>query len=373
MNEEAKKYFSQGINCINLKRYERAIACFDKAIDIDLEAEFYMYRGIAKLNLKQYEEAIKDFDEAIDIGPKYPKAYYNRGDAKQELGQYEEAIKDYSKAIETNSRYSEAYVNRSIAKINLGQYKEAVKDCSKAIKINPKDYKAYMNRGNAKLGLKQYEEAIDDYNEAIEINPKFAEAYYNRGVAKKELGQQKEAEKDFQKANQLNPKLFIDKETEELREETQKIGKETQKARDFQKILEEATKQFKKTSKWWLITLGLFSTVVVVVLIAWICLKDVNQFDFSKISLSVFLITLNFFVMRQYTNAKRLYLETNNRLIASKLFESVKQDKNNTVKEISYKKLIGAIVSSPYNQQNYKNDGGDLEGSLSRLIEKLKK
>ena len=42
-------------------------------------AEAYNSRGIAFAKRREYDKAIADYDKAIDLDPKYAKAYYQRG------------------------------------------------------------------------------------------------------------------------------------------------------------------------------------------------------------------------------------------------------------------------------------------------------
>ena len=99
-NQEAEKYFNEGMAELERGAYEGAIAKFTEVIEINQNlAGVYINRGVAKVNLKQYKEAIADYDRAIAINPNYADAYYNRGNVKVELKQYNEAIADYDRIL----------------------------------------------------------------------------------------------------------------------------------------------------------------------------------------------------------------------------------------------------------------------------------
>jgi len=89
-------------------------------------------QGIALLEKRQYDRAIAFFNEALEINPGDAKAYCNRGWAYAGKSQYDKAISDYTRAIEINSRYADAYINRGWAYHYTGQYDKAYSDWSRA-------------------------------------------------------------------------------------------------------------------------------------------------------------------------------------------------------------------------------------------------
>ena len=112
--ETAEDYNEKGNVFIDHYEYEKAIECFDKAIELDPNfIDAYSSRGNVYNYLKQYDKAIADFDRTIILNPDYAEVYYSRGRAYSGLGQYESAIEDYNKAIELDSNFTTgAYNNR---------------------------------------------------------------------------------------------------------------------------------------------------------------------------------------------------------------------------------------------------------------------
>jgi len=76
------------------------------------QAKQFFSEGIDKTYKGDFESALKDFDKAIELKADYSEAYYQRGNVKFNLRNYNEAIMDYNKAIEINPDYADAYVNR---------------------------------------------------------------------------------------------------------------------------------------------------------------------------------------------------------------------------------------------------------------------
>lgn len=84
-----------------MKQYERAIADYDKAIEINTEdANAYNNQGASYNGLELYEHAIKDFDKAIELEPEHAAAYHNRGTSYVRLELYARIRTDYDKAID---------------------------------------------------------------------------------------------------------------------------------------------------------------------------------------------------------------------------------------------------------------------------------
>lgn len=129
--------------------------------------ETYNGRGIAYANLKKYEEAIANFNKAIGIDENNKDAYNNRGNVYSYLKKYKEAIADYNKTIGIDEDFKEAYNGRGIAYSYLKKYEEAIADYNKVIKLNPKGLNGYYNRGILYKNMGVLDKALDDYNKAF--------------------------------------------------------------------------------------------------------------------------------------------------------------------------------------------------------------
>lgn len=65
---------------------EKKIEYFDRVLELKPDfAGAWNLRGLEFVVLKRYEEAIASFDKALEIRPGYPEAKYNREDAETEL------------------------------------------------------------------------------------------------------------------------------------------------------------------------------------------------------------------------------------------------------------------------------------------------
>jgi tetratricopeptide (TPR) repeat protein len=87
--------------------------------------------------LGEYNKAIECFNKAIDLNPKSEKAWANKGNALIKLGKYNEALQACDKAIKINPKSSIAWFNKGYAFIKLGDPVEANQAYDMAIEINP--------------------------------------------------------------------------------------------------------------------------------------------------------------------------------------------------------------------------------------------
>ena len=204
----ADAYFNRGFVYYNLKQWQKALADYNKAIELNPDlADAYFNRGVVYHNLKQWQKALADYDKAIELNPDLADAYYNRGVTYDNLKQWQKAIADYNQAIELDPNYTDAYYNRGYVYHNLKQWQKAIADYNKAIELNPNLADTYVSRGYAYADLKKWQKALADYNKAIELNPNLADAYFNRGVVYHNLKQWQKALADYDKAIELNPNL----------------------------------------------------------------------------------------------------------------------------------------------------------------------
>ena len=65
---------------------EKKIEYFDKVLKLKPDfAGVWNLRGLEYIILRRYDEAIASFDKALEIRPVYPEAKYNKEDAETEL------------------------------------------------------------------------------------------------------------------------------------------------------------------------------------------------------------------------------------------------------------------------------------------------
>lgn len=230
---EAWELNNKGLSFYSLGKYEEAIACYDKAMELDPGlGGAPTNKGNIFYSLGKYHEAITYYDKSIKADPGYSLAWNNKGGALSALNKYEEAIAYYDKAIDIDPEYAEAWDNKGLALANLRRYDDALKCIDEALRLNPSlpqtqklkqsileklgmvssvdeiklESREYNTKGFDLYNLGKYEEAISYFDKAIALNPRDALAWVNKGTALGNLGKFQEAVKCYDKALEINPR-----------------------------------------------------------------------------------------------------------------------------------------------------------------------
>ena len=197
---------NKGLALFNLKRYEEAMECFDKNIEIKpRDFQGYENKGRALLNLKKNEEAIRCFDKAIELKPTSWISWDNKGRALFNLQKFEEAIECFNKALEDNPRNVETWNIKGMALDNLDKYKEAVESFDRAVEITPELEGVWANKGITLAKLNKLGDAIECWDRVLEINPKNKIACIVKGEMLSYLGRHDEAIECCEKALEIDP------------------------------------------------------------------------------------------------------------------------------------------------------------------------
>jgi PAS domain S-box-containing protein len=126
-------YYKQG-------RFQDAIACFDRVIEMDPgHVEAWQDRGICLKELGRYEEAIQSFDRVIDLNAPTTETFYYKGEALEKLGRssgnaglFEEAIRYFDKVLELDPSHINAWNYRGLCLKELRRNEEAKKSFDRA-------------------------------------------------------------------------------------------------------------------------------------------------------------------------------------------------------------------------------------------------
>jgi len=158
----------------------------DEVLATQKDAELYVWRGNIWYNKKKYDKAIADYNKALEINPKYEIALYNRGLGLVAKKEYDKAIVNFTDVIKLHSECAYVFYNdRGMAWKAKKEYDKAIADYTKAIKINPDFANAYYNRGLAKkeknVDLKEIKHDFEKYLELTidenDIWAKYAKYY----------------------------------------------------------------------------------------------------------------------------------------------------------------------------------------------------
>ncbi len=143
------------------------------------EAEAFKNRGNVYFAKGDYQRAIALFTKAIQVDPNYAPAYNNRGNSYGRLGKYAQGIADLSKALALNPSTADVYYyNRAQIYRRKGDFRRAIADFTTAHELNPKDIGTLLYRGKTYLKVDSSHLAVKDFQRLITLRPKSASYRY---------------------------------------------------------------------------------------------------------------------------------------------------------------------------------------------------
>lgn len=111
---------NQGNLCMKEDKFEEAVACYTKAIELSPDtAVFYCNRAAAYSRLNKHQKAIDDCKIALEIDPQYSKAYGRMGIAYSSLENHAKAVECYRKSLELDPTNVNCQQNLSVAEERL--------------------------------------------------------------------------------------------------------------------------------------------------------------------------------------------------------------------------------------------------------------
>jgi type IV pilus assembly protein PilF len=124
-----------------LRDWDRAIECFQKAVDDVLYKTphvGYNNLGLAYYNKGELQKALDKYRHAIRLFPSYSLCYRNMGIAYEATNKWDLAIDAYEKAIFYAPEYAAAYLSLGTLYLKLHQNKKAAEALMQTIKTDKK-------------------------------------------------------------------------------------------------------------------------------------------------------------------------------------------------------------------------------------------
>jgi tetratricopeptide (TPR) repeat protein len=203
----ADAHLNRGNALKKLKRFDEALASYDKAIALKGEPDPAMLncRGSVLRDLGRLDEALADLDLAVSLNPNLVEAFNNRGNVFSDMGRLDEALSDYDRAIALKPDNADAFNNRGNLHKQFGENEQALQDYEKATTLKPDYPQAFYNYGTTLCDLRRFDAALTQFARAIALRSDYAEAFYNRGTALMALRRIDDALADFAQALALKP------------------------------------------------------------------------------------------------------------------------------------------------------------------------
>lgn len=195
-----------------VKEHQKSIDALNTVIAAEpTNAEAHFYKGMNQKEMKDTAKAIASFQKALEID----NNYY---DAAMQLGLLFTAKKDkiateyFATAIRLNPRSTEAYFGRAYYYQLVKQFQKSLFDYRKVIEYDPSNDKAYYNVGYINYEAGKYDEAMRSWNICIEMNNQNIMAYYMRGLLHEQRKNYSDAKLNYEYVLQLDPEYTLAKE-----------------------------------------------------------------------------------------------------------------------------------------------------------------
>ncbi|MEB8342615.1 tetratricopeptide repeat protein [Streptomyces endophyticus] len=220
--------------------YEKAVAEYDRAIELDAElARAYYGRGYTRLFQGREREALADLDRALEHDPDDGDTFIRRAEAHWFLDETPEALEEIERALHVAPSDLEALALKGVLLYELGRHEEALDalgrsgagdgDRAHAVKnqaqvhrqlggdtdtwsdrderVNLAPNTVLLARGRAFRMRRdgRCQEAVIECDRTLRLGGPSPHAYWNRGAAQRDLGRPDEAERDFTRALELQP------------------------------------------------------------------------------------------------------------------------------------------------------------------------
>ncbi|MCU0532859.1 MAG: tetratricopeptide repeat protein [Hydrococcus sp. Prado102] len=214
---------NRGYALARLRDYEKMLESCKTATIIEPKAIYaWNCQGEALHNLKRYDEAIAAFDKGMALDSHNPVFSINKTESLLKLGNINEALDAIDRAIEllkqNNKSDGQELVSRELsvafnskAKILLQQeeHEEALNAYDSALSYAPNYFAASQGRGVALRKLRRYDEAIAQFNQLLDVpkqtDDQKAETLYYLGLTLNNLDRTQEAIAAFDEALNLKP------------------------------------------------------------------------------------------------------------------------------------------------------------------------
>lgn len=156
---------------------EEARKHFLKAVDLDSHySNAYNNLGVVYLDMKRWDDAIPCFEKALaDILYATPEnAWYNLGIAYENKRNYPKAVECYKKSIDlasANPRVCQVYKRLGRTYHSSGKYLDAMGSLEKGRSLCPKDPEIRLFLGDAYIRTGEKKRAVEEYREALRLDP----------------------------------------------------------------------------------------------------------------------------------------------------------------------------------------------------------
>eukprot|EP01138_Halocafeteria_seosinensis_P010116 gb/GECG01010330.1/.p1 GENE.gb/GECG01010330.1/~~gb/GECG01010330.1/.p1 ORF type:complete len:841 (+),score=131.18 gb/GECG01010330.1/:1-2523(+) len=154
-----------------LGQWTNSLAAAEKALALgETDAELHRTMSTAYRELKDYEKAMACCDRALQIQPDFAKALQSKGRILAKQGKHVEALPYFDRAIALDSKMTENYLDKARSQVFLERYEQAIESFAKELKLQPKCQEAINERKNVQSLLQQKKQELEETKELEKSN-----------------------------------------------------------------------------------------------------------------------------------------------------------------------------------------------------------
>jgi tetratricopeptide (TPR) repeat protein len=138
------EWYDRGNKLRKTKKYDEAIAAYDRAIQIKPDYyEAWSAKADLLYQLERYEEAIAVYEQVVHLKPNDVHSWYCRGLILGELQRYDEAIAAYERAIQIQPDFPYSWYNKACCYAWQGNIPLAIESLQQALNLDFNQFKEY--------------------------------------------------------------------------------------------------------------------------------------------------------------------------------------------------------------------------------------
>ena len=136
----------------------------------DASNELVKY-GEDMANSKRYDEALALFEKALNINPNNDMAWGDKALILDKVGNTADALLSFSKAISINPNNSVTWLNKGLTLLRMRKFNESIECFDTALKLNNRYAKAWYNKGRALAMLGENGRSQSCLDKARKLDP----------------------------------------------------------------------------------------------------------------------------------------------------------------------------------------------------------
>lgn len=189
-NAETAQYWSDQANGYFISGdFEKAAASYDKALELEPNiTALWNSKGKALANLGRFDDAISCFRKSLDINASNLESMNLEATAlSQGLGENSQAVAIFDQILQINPSYYDALIGKGMALASEGDYSSSMSCFDAATQARPRDPIGWNNKGVVLREMGRYQDALTCFSRAIDLDSNYETARQNRDLTLQDM------------------------------------------------------------------------------------------------------------------------------------------------------------------------------------------